>query len=225
MGETGLDSMVMRPLTPRWFFVIATFVFAIVAAPAWADFESAVAAYEQGDYQKAYEEFSTLARDGDARAQPYLDRIHRKLQAGTETGNSSTSGSSNQSGSRQSRESGAQPSDWAIDITLWNPSEEHSAPRTANEIVVPYHASVWSTLLHMPADATVVGLQYVARLFNADRLYRDLQVISRNGDKLTLGMLAAVWWLMILRAIYGIGQIMARIMKMVFTSWEHETNG
>ena len=77
----------------------------------------------------------------------------------------------------------------------------------------------------MPADATVIGLQYVARSFNADWLYRDLQVISRNGDKLTLGVLAAVWWLMILRAIYGIGQIMARIVKTVFTSWEHETNG
>ena len=208
--------MVMRSLTPCWFLLIATFVFAIGAAPARADFESAVAAYEQGEYQKAYDEFSALARDGDARAQSYLGRIDRKLHAGTKTDNSPTSRPSNQSGSREPRESGAQPSDWTIDITPWNPSEEHSAPLTANGIVVPYHASVRSTLFHVPADATVIGLQYVTRLFDADRLYRNLQVISRNGDKLTLGVLASLWWLLALYGLYRLGQILARIMKTAF---------
>ncbi len=212
--------MVMGRLKTRWFLLTASLLLAIVAAPAWADFDSAVAAYERGEYQEAYDEFSALARDGDGRAQPYLTRIQRKLDAAPGTR------SSNQSGSWGSREFAAQPSSvWNIGITPWKNSEEHSAPPATVKTVVPYHASVWSTLFHSPADATVIGLQYVAGLLDADRLYRELQVISRNGDTLTLGILAGVWWLLILRAIYGTGQILVGIVRTASTSWEHRTNG
>jgi hypothetical protein len=164
-----------------------------------------VAAFERGEYQEAYDEFSALARDGDARTQPYLNRIQRKLDAASGT---------------------AQPTSvWNIGITSWKNSDEHSAPPATVKTVVPYHASVWSTLFHSPADATVIGLQYVAVLLDADWLYRELQVISRNGDMLILSVLAGVWWLLILRAIYGIGQILAGIVRTVSTSWEHRTNG
>ena len=205
--------MVMRRLKTRWFLLIASLHLAIVAAPAWADFDSAMAAFERGEYQEAYDEFSALARDGEVRAQPYLNQIQRKLNVAPGTG------SSNQSGSWGSRESAGQPrSVWNVGTTPWKNSEEHSAPPATVKIVVPYHASVWSTLFHSPADATVIGLQYVASLLDADRLYRELQVISRNGDTLTLGILAGVWWLLILRAIYGTGQILVRIVRTVSTS-------
>ncbi len=197
--------MVMGRLKTRWFLLTASLLLAIVAAPAWADFDSAVAAYERGEYQEAYDEFSALARDGDGRAEPYLNRIQRRLDAASGT---------------------ARPTSvWNIGTTPWKNSEEHSAPPATVKLEVPYHASVWSTLFHSPADATVIGLQYVAGLLDADRLYHELQVISRNGNALTLGVLAGVWWLLILRAIYGTGQILVGIVRTVSTSWEHRTNG
>ncbi len=109
--------MVMGRLKTRWFLLTASLLLAIVAAPAWADFDSAVAAYERGEYQEAYDEFSALARDGEVRAQPYLNQIQRKLNVAPGTG------SSNQSGSWGPRESAAQPTSvWTIGITPWKNS-------------------------------------------------------------------------------------------------------
>lgn len=88
---------------------------------------------------------------------------------------------------------------------------------------MPYHASVWSTLFLLPADATVIGLQYLARVFDARHIYRDLQMISRHGNKITLGVLAAFWWLMLLRALYGIGQFLARFMRAAVSSVGEDT--
>ncbi len=70
----------------RFLVLIAGMAFLLGASPARADFESAVAAYDQGAYSAAYSEFSTLARAGDERAQSYLNRIRRKLQADAKTG-------------------------------------------------------------------------------------------------------------------------------------------
>jgi hypothetical protein len=54
----------------------------LTICPALADFDSAVAAYEDGRYQEAQTEFEDLAAAGDERAQPYLTRIHKKLGDG-----------------------------------------------------------------------------------------------------------------------------------------------
>lgn len=43
-----------------------------LSAPAWADLEEGVAAYERGDYATAYREFLPLAEQGYARAQHNL---------------------------------------------------------------------------------------------------------------------------------------------------------
>lgn len=55
-----------------------------LAAPAWAGSDEAVAAYERGDYETAYREFLSLAEQGDAIAQIYLDDLDglRAYQSG-----------------------------------------------------------------------------------------------------------------------------------------------
>ena len=206
--------------TPRWFLLLAGLVFAIVAAPAWANFEAVVAAYERGADHESYDEYGALERGGDVPAQSHLDRVHRKLYA------DSASGSSNQPGSSEPRESGAQPeSDRTLDITLWNSLDGQPASSATDEILVPYRVSVWSTLFHLPADATVIGMQYVSKLLDADRLGRYLEEINRKGGKFGLATLAVLWWLLIFRSIYGLGRTLARIVRSVSTSWEYKTHG
>jgi hypothetical protein len=209
-----------------WFFLTTVLAFAIMASPARADFESAVAAYEQGAYSEAYSEFSTLARAGDERAQSYLNRIRRKLQAGAKTGGTASGESSAQSA--PSGDSGwgeGLSAGWFVDVTPWNPLGQRPSPPSGREIEVPFHKSVWVTIFHLPADATVIGLQYVARFLDADRMYRDLQTISRNGNDITLAILAAVWWLLLLRVLYSVVQIVVRLIRVIFASQEQETYG
>ena len=174
----------------------------------------------------AYSEFSTLARAGDERAEPYLDRIRRKLQAGAKTGGTSTGKSSAPSDPGFDMGWSEGPSgDWPAAVTPWNPLKHRPAPPSGAEIMVPFHKSVWVTIFHLPADATVIGLQYVARFLDADRMYRDLQTISRNGNEITLAILAAVWWLLLLRVLYSVVQIVVRLIRVIFASQEQETYG
>lgn len=215
----------------RFLVLIAGMAFLLGASPARADFESAVAAYDQGAYSAAYSEFSTLARAGDERAQSYLNRIRRKLQAGAKTGGTSSGGTASGESSVQSAPSGDSgwgeglSAGWSVDVTPWNPLEHRPSPPSGVKIVVPFHKSVWVTIFHLPADATVIGLQYVARFLDADRMYRDLQTISRNGNEITLAILAAVWWLLLLRVLYSVVQIVVRLIRVIFASQEQETYG
>ncbi len=48
-----------------------------LASPAAADYDSAVAGYESGAYDKAIGEFERLAEEGDARANFYLGMMHK----------------------------------------------------------------------------------------------------------------------------------------------------
>ncbi len=69
----------MRLVLRRWRWTLVTItVLVIFAIPARADYESAVAAYEAGDYEEARREFERLARNGNARAQAYLGSIIEK---------------------------------------------------------------------------------------------------------------------------------------------------
>ena len=47
-----------------------------LAAPAWAGFDEGVAAYKRGDYATAYEEFLSIAEQGDARVQGVLGAMY-----------------------------------------------------------------------------------------------------------------------------------------------------
>ena len=210
----------------RFLVLIAGMAFLLGTSPAKADFDSAVVAYERGAYSEAYSEFSTLARAGDERAEPYLDRIRRKLQAGAKTGGTSTGKSSAPSDPGFDMGWSEGPSaGWSVDVTPWNPLGQRPAPPSGTEIVVPFHKSVWPTIFHLPADATVIGLQYVARFLDADRMYRDLQMISRNGNEITLAVLAAFWWFLMLRVLYSVVQIVVRLVRAMFASQEQENYG
>ncbi len=216
----------------RWLLILAVLACAFVTSPARADFESAVAAYDQGAYQEAYREFEALADEGDQRAEPYLEKI-LKIEQAASSERSETPTDPDTSPAARSAPStewswGAEGSgdisiDWSVDVTPWNPLEHRPAPPLGEGIVVPYHAGVWSTLFHLPADATVIVLQHVARIFDARQIYRDLQMIGRNGNKITLGLLAAFWWFMFLRALYGFGQFVRRLAKAAVSSVGEDT--
>ncbi len=214
--------------TLSWLLILAVLACAFVTSPARADFESAIAAYNQGAYQEAYREFEALADEGDQRAEPYLEHI-LKIEPAAASNRPETPTDPDTSPAARSAPStewswGAEgPGDISIDWEPWNPFEQATEPPPRMEVVVPYHASVWSTLLLLPADATVNGVQYVARLFDAERIYRDLQMISRNGNKITLGLLAAFWWFMFLRALYGVGQFLGRLAKAAVSSVGEDT--
>jgi len=47
-----------------------------MAAPAWADFDDGMAAYERGDYETAFEEWLPLAEQGHARVQIALGLVY-----------------------------------------------------------------------------------------------------------------------------------------------------
>lgn len=48
----------------------------VLVSPSWADFESAQAAYEQGDFERAFQEFRGLAEQGHAEAQCLLGAMY-----------------------------------------------------------------------------------------------------------------------------------------------------
>lgn len=216
--------------------------------PALADFESAVAAYERGAYEEAKEEFESLAVAGDERAEPYLERISGKLHDESQPGGSVTStlmesvssvfGGSAASGSESSSgaaasgtraSEAAQPGKAAPDRTAsgwhaWSPSDQASEPAPAppvdSDVVTPQRGSIWSAIFHLPGDATVIGLQYVAQFLSADNLHRELQILSRNSDRIALSILAVGWWLVIIKVLIGIAMAISRFMKVAATPKE-----
>ena len=112
--------------------------------------------------------------------------------------------------------SGGKPGDWEP----WNPFDQATgpaAPPPVSDVAIPQRRSIWSTIFHLPGDATVIGLQYVAQCFSADNLSRELQFISRHSDKIALSILAGFWWLVIIRGVVGIGFGISRFMKVATT--------
>ena len=59
-------------------FKLLLFVAVLVgfAAPAYAGYNEGKAAYDRGDYAKAYKEFKPLAEHGDADAQGYMGEMY-----------------------------------------------------------------------------------------------------------------------------------------------------
>ncbi len=214
-----------------------------MASPALADFESAVAAYEDGAYREAQAEFEALAAAGEGRATPYLVKISRKLLDEKQTDGSLTTtisetvtsilggpdrpsdDSESKSDTRDTgsfftglsieRASSDKPADWEP----WSPfgEETEPTPLPVSNVAIPQRRSIWSISFHLPADATVVGLQYAAQVLDADNLSRELQIIGRHSDRIALSILAGFWWLVIIRGVVGIGVGLSRFMKAATT--------
>jgi len=60
------------------FVIVALFLLAGVATPAFADFQSGVEAVKRGDYATALREFRALADQGDTSAQTNLGLMYSK---------------------------------------------------------------------------------------------------------------------------------------------------
>ena len=117
--------------------------------------------------------------------------------------------------------SGQKSADWEP----WSPSDgspsaETPPPAPQSDVVVPPRKSIWSTIFHLPGDATVVGMQYVAYFLDADNLSRELQILSRKSDKITLSILAGFWWLVIIKVLVGTAMTISRFMKVAATPRE-----
>ena len=78
----SFDERVSPRAARRCFGVFAVLLvgLALMAAPARADFAAGVAAYDAGNYAKAYAEFLPLARGGDSAAQYSLGNMYRRGQ-------------------------------------------------------------------------------------------------------------------------------------------------
>ena len=155
--------------------VLAGALCLFLATPALADFESAVAAYERGDYQEAQSEFEALAADGDRRAVIYLGRIRDKRRDNSQAGGSVTSdlmesissifsgseASSDESGSgaasgntrtSETAKPGKEASDQkSADWRPWsssegNPRAEAPPPPPQSDVVIPPRKSIWSAI-------------------------------------------------------------------------------
>ncbi len=60
----------------RYATMLLAVVVVLVAAPAWADFEAGMEAYDRGDYATALKEWRPLAEQGDANAQFNLGSMY-----------------------------------------------------------------------------------------------------------------------------------------------------
>ena len=118
------------------------------------------------------------------------------------------------------------PTEWEP----WSPFDQSTptaspAATPQSDVVIPQRESIWSSLFHLPGDATVIGLQHVAQFLKADNLIRELQFISRHSEKITLSILAGFWWLAIIRVVVGIGFAINRFMIAATTTMEQKRYG
>lgn len=214
---------------------LAGLLWALPAGSALAGFASAVAAYERGELHLALHEFESLAAAGDRRAAPYLEAIRGRLE---ETGAARQGLDRFAHGHDRpapppaaprprslDRFAHAQLHDWprpapaapAVTArttpTASAAATASAASRSAPRVVVPRHESVWSSAFHLPGDATVIGLQYVAEFLDAETLGGELRAISRNSNEIALSVLAGVWWLAIVRGAVGLAIGIAQALK------------
>jgi hypothetical protein len=235
-----------RPLGGLLALVLAAALSLSPAGPALADFESAVAAYEQGAYQEANEEFQGLAAAGDERAESYLEKIQEKLAGAGETERAGSSSlmdtitsffegpdrphlsdaaASDAANTRSAAADRPSPDASGTKLASGTPRSPSnrgseagpSAPLPEVGVVIPQHESSWSTFFHLPADATVIGLQYAAQFIGAQTLVRELQLMSRHRDEIALSILAGLWWLAIVRGLVGIAVAISRFTKAAAT--------
>lgn len=220
---------------------LAGLLWALPAGSALAGFASAVAAYERGELHLALHEFESLAAAGDRRAAPYLEAIRGRLKetgAARQGLDRFAHGHDRPAPPPAAprprsldRFAHAQLHDWprpapaapavtarttptaSAAATAPTAPTASAAPRSTPRVVVPRHESVWSSAFHLPGDATVIGLQYVAAFLDAETLGGELRAISRNSNEIALSVLAGVWWLAIVRGAVGLAIGIAQALK------------
>ncbi len=126
--------------------------------------------------------------------------------------------------SRETHSWNRDPTDTIFDLELREFVQRRVEP-AETEIVIPYHASVWSRIFHLPADATMIGLQYMDVLLDADKRYSDLRYIIGHGNAITLGVMAAIWWFIIFRVLYDISAFLLALIRAAFTPLEDKPYG
>jgi len=191
---------------------LAGLLWALPTGPAQAGFESALAAYQRGELRLALQEFESLAAAGDQRAGLYLEAIRARLDSAGPAPQSLDRFAHAQVHDRP-RPALAAPAVTAPTAPAASAASAAAATRSAPRVVVPRHASVWSSAFHLPGDATVIGLQYVAIFLDAENLGGELRAVSRNSNEIALSILAGVWWLAIVRGAVGLGIGIARVLK------------
>ena len=136
--------------------------------------------------------------------------------AASEQGTRSTSGS-------RSRRRGV---DYGMEMPWrqWNLNSEGVEPNGDWSVVWPSRRSLVSTIFHIPADVTMIGLQHVSRSFEAQSLNRDLRSISRSGNRLIFAVLAVWWWYLLLKALWAVGRGLLGYIRAIFVSLGLATN-
>jgi hypothetical protein len=198
--------------TFRYLAVATVLASALAGAPVRAQYETAVADYERGAYEAAYSEFQRLANRGDDRARRFLQRMR-------DEGLLAAMSSSSDAGAADAAQgAGGVNNDVALRWRPFRPIPDNLEDVPDWSVVWPSRQSTLSMFYHLPADATVVGLQHVVRWFEADGLDRDLRSISRHGNKLVFAALAAWWWFLFLRALWALGGMLLGYVKALFSS-------
>lgn len=176
------------------------------AGSARADYDSAVRAYDNGNYSSAYSQFRSLERQGDLRAKPYLSRLRDKGYGSSGAASGSSASSSGKSiwdfssgkDDRSVQSSSGSSGDWSYGRS----GSSGRAPSSG--VVVPFHGSIWTKLAFFPADVTVIGLQYVAKIVNASTLEMELRRVSLDGNTIGMGLFALFWWFVIFKIGYAL---------------------
>ena len=191
--------------------------------------ESAIATYQSGALEEAYREFEELAKSGDEEARGYLDQMREERVIQFEQRpqppvlgdpQPHTEQSPSQAAHEQSAEPDERSSDWRFGDLL-----KQRVEPAETEIAIPYHPSVWSRIFHLPADATMIGLQYVDLWLDADKQYADVRYVIGHGNAIILGIMATIWWFMILRVLYSIGAILSALIRAAITPLEDKAYG
>ena len=171
---------------------LSAFLFCVSATTlAWADFDSALAAYRAGNLSSAERQFESLAADGDGRAAAYLSQIRQARSSSSENGVFDWSFSFGGSGTQKSTSPAPRSSATA-------PSRPASGSRPANA------KSTFSEAIQLPLTVGLWVLENAAAAFQNDGLRRDLRGLRNHGNSFVLSLLALVLWAFVFRAALGI---------------------
>ena len=67
---------------------------------------------------------------------------------------------------------------------------------------------MWSKIFFFPADGTVYGSQHVAWELGANDFLRDLRADAQDNNNIPMGILAALWWFLIGKALLSTGRVL-----------------
>ena len=87
----------------------------------------------------------------------------------------------------------------------WSPSAKSQIEGgKAPLLALPSRDSILTKVFFLPADATIVGAQYVAEAFGAYRLFRDLREFALEGHTAVSMLIALLWWVLISKVLWSV---------------------